>query len=83
VNTPNDGGPAFPCQPLDGQGMPCNTAFTGMTIRDYAEIHFMAALIQKRSFCTDRLQFLVGDEYESLHVIAGELADAMLNDPKF
>jgi hypothetical protein len=29
-----DGGPAFPCQPLDAQGNPCNAAHQGMTIRD-------------------------------------------------
>ena len=31
----NDGGPAFPNQPLDAQGNPCNAAQEGMSLRDY------------------------------------------------
>jgi len=36
MNAPiNDGGPAFPCQPLDAQGNPCNAAQDGMSLRDW------------------------------------------------
>jgi hypothetical protein len=31
----NDGGPAFPCQPLDAQGMPRNEMQGGMALRDW------------------------------------------------
>ena len=41
----NDGGPAFPCQSLDPQGNPRNAACEGMSLRDYAEIQFISALI--------------------------------------
>jgi hypothetical protein len=89
MNTPNDGGPAFPHKPkkwnpdfgwedtLEGSNG------SGMTIRDYAVIHFMAALIQKKSFCIERGMLQVGDEDEPLHIMAEELADAMLAEPRF
>jgi hypothetical protein len=85
VSTPHDGGPAFPHKPkkwnpdfgwddtVDGSnGM-------GMTLRDYAVIRFMAALIQRDEFCVDTLKLLPGGgSSASVHFIAEELADAML-----
>lgn len=31
----DDGGTAFPCQPLDGQGQPCGSMQYGLSIRDW------------------------------------------------
>lgn len=36
MSTPqDDGGPAFPCQPRDGQGFPCGEMMAGMSLRDW------------------------------------------------
>ena len=45
MSTPNDGGPAFPCQPLDAQGNPCNAAQDGMSLRQHFAGLAMAALL--------------------------------------
>ena len=46
MSTPiNDGGPAFPCQPLDAQGNPCNAAQDGMSLRAYIASRAMQAII--------------------------------------
>jgi len=45
MNAPiNDGGPAFPCQPLDAQGNPCNAAQDGMSLRDWFAGQALASL---------------------------------------
>ena len=46
MSTPiNDVGPAFPCQPLDAQGNPCNAAQDGMSLRQHFAGLAMAALL--------------------------------------
>ena len=46
MSTPiNNGGTAFPCQPLDAQGNPCNAAQDGMSLRQHFAGLAMAALL--------------------------------------
>ena len=40
----DDGGPAYPCQALDGQGLPCMAMESGMTLRDYFAGQALAAM---------------------------------------
>jgi hypothetical protein len=44
INPINDGGPAFPCQPLDAQGNPCNAAQDGMSLRDWFAGQFLTTV---------------------------------------
>jgi len=43
----NDGGPAFPYEERDGDGLPVRDYF-GMSLRDYMATHFAAALVAHR-----------------------------------
>ena len=72
----DDGGPAFPCQPLDGQGMPCNAAQDGMTLRDY----FAAAALQGQLSCVETINAINKANVTGKEVAGScyDWADAML-----
>jgi hypothetical protein len=50
MSTQNDGGPAFPYQPLDGQGMPCQVAQDGMSLRDYFAAAALSGLVYHNDY---------------------------------
>ena len=65
----NDGGPAFPWEDMkDTQG--CSRPHHGMSLRDYAIVHFMAAEIA----CNG----MEGNDPQLTATMAEENADAML-----
>lgn len=75
----DDGGPAFPCdvQVEDNSGSHYEEHY-GLTIRDYAIIHFMAALMQREEFSIELGRLKIKDCYATPSFIAAEHADAML-----
>jgi hypothetical protein len=75
VSARNDGGPAFPSQPLNSQGDPICAAIEGMTLRDY----FAARALQGELASQDEGKEY--DEEDDPDELAGwcyAMADAML-----
>ena len=76
--TQDDGGPAFPCQPLDGQGFPCGEMMAGMSLRDlFAGMALQGVMVNAQGLG----QSSVGERTELLNQVAGllyETADAMI-----
>ena len=48
MNTIDDGGPAFPCQPKNGQGYPCGEMLPGMSLRDWFAGMALQGLLTQR-----------------------------------
>ena len=78
MSTPiNDGGPAFPCQPLDAQGNPCNAAQDGMSLRQHFAGLAMAALLGREDTIANGAEAVM---FRELARLAYAQADAMIAD---
>lgn len=75
MSTQNGGGPAFPT-PKDAG------FYYGMDVRQYAIVHFMAALMQRKEFDIQRGLLVKGDVVMHPRFLAAEQADAMLGKEK-
>jgi len=67
----DDGGPAFPHQPMDSTGFPEHEAFHGMSLRDWFAGQALVGVLASRD--PDRAPWAMMDATS-----AYELADAML-----
>lgn len=72
-----DGGPAFPSDKACDSWQ-CRKPSGGMSLRDYAIVHFMAALMQREEFDMQSGKLHYQDVSFSPDFIAAEQADAML-----
>ncbi len=62
MNPIDDGGPAYPCQELNGQGTPNMCMQFGLSMRDVFAMHAMSAIIPGtqlgfRAICDEAYQY--------------------------
>lgn len=78
----DDGGPAFPVAGhcVDASGAYCGDVVNskGLSLRDYAIIHFMAALMQRDDFDIETGKLVSVRSAISPRLLAAEQADAMI-----
>jgi hypothetical protein len=75
----DDGGPAFPCETYGlRNGKETTIPTNGMTLRDYAIVHFIAALMQREDFDIETGKLMSVESAISPRLLATEQADAML-----
>ena len=69
----NDGGPAFPCQPLDAQGNPMGPLEHGMSLRDWFAGQALTGLLTNYHEHSNTLEECAG-----LAVLAAEALKAVV-----